>query len=353
MKTKDVLIRRLINQRLINTLFTKPNEIVSWMGAMQAQEYAMAKWAIGLRTTGLNETDVEQAFNNGDILRTHVLRPTWHFVAPEDIRWMLKLTAPRVHSLNAYYNKQRELDSKLLKRCTDIVARALEGGNMLTRNELKDKLAAKKIIADGERLGSIMMYAELEGIVCSGPRKGKQFTYALIDERVADADGSYDREQALHELTKRYFASRGPATAADFAWWSGLTMKDAREGIAILGKDFVHEELDGQEYIFMAGVDFTSKSKGIAFLMPDYDEYAIAYKDRSMLYDKQHDDNISRGNPVFNHVMVVDGKVAGTWKRIIKNGKAVVRTFPFGALNKRETRDVEKAISSYINFIDN
>ncbi len=288
MKVKDIITRRLVNQQLIDSSLSSPHEVVNCLVAMQAQEYAMAKWAIDLRLPGSKESEIEHAFNNGIILRTHLMRPTWHFVAPEDIRWLLKLTASRVHALNSYMYRECDLDMKLLNRCNDHLTKFLQGGKHLTRNEIKVLLAQKKILAEGPRLSYIMMYAELEGIVCSGSRKGKQFTYALLEERVPKFP-SLTRVEALTNFMSRYFQSRGPATLQDFTNWSGLTMKDAKEGLSHLNTDFISQLFNGQEYWYSTKTDTRTviapkaiKSQA-TFLLPDYDEYGMGYKDRSAI----------------------------------------------------------------------
>ncbi|MEO7157329.1 MAG: crosslink repair DNA glycosylase YcaQ family protein, partial [Vicinamibacterales bacterium] len=178
----ELLTTRLRNQQLIDGKRWKPAQVVSWFGAMQAQDYPAAKWAIGVRSPGSQDGDVEQAFNDGLILRTHVLRPTWHFVTPEDIRWLLALSAPRIHAANAYYYRQVGLDAKTFAKSCAMIHRTLEGGKTLTRAELAVDLQRAKVPADGLKLAYLMMHAELEGVITSGPRRAKQFTYALMDE---------------------------------------------------------------------------------------------------------------------------------------------------------------------------
>ena len=226
------------SQRLASGHFERPAEAVQWLGAMQAQEYAEAKWSIGERVDGCTDADVEEAFARGEILRTHLLRPTWHFVTPADIRWMLRLTAPRVHAANRYSYRKYELSSETLGRSHEVIAAALAGGEPLTRPELADGLAQGGIVADGLRLGYILMHAELEALVCSGPRRGKQHTYARFESRVPESP-ELAREEALGELALRFFRSRGPATIRDFSAWSGLTMADARAG-----REMVADRLD-------------------------------------------------------------------------------------------------------------
>ena len=247
MLLSEVRKMRLCNQQIAATQCKSVSEVVNWLVAMQAQEFRHAKWAIGLRLNGATERDVENAFNEGAILRTHLMRPTWHFVSPEDIRWLLAITSPRVHMGNAAHYKKTELSKKLFTRCHDVITNSLEGGNFLKRNELQEILKKKKIKADGIRLAYIMMHAELEGLICSGPRIGKQFTYALLDERVP-IKKSYQRDEALSMFLLRYFNSRGPATLNDFTYWSGLTLKDARAGIEPIRTQLQRIVIGGKEY---------------------------------------------------------------------------------------------------------
>jgi len=214
--------QRLQNHHLSHPQLKRPDAIVAWLGAVQAQEYAGAKWALVQRMPGATDAAIEQAFTDGAILRTHLLRPTWHFVTPADIRWMLALTAPRVHALNAYYYRKCELDKTIFARSHDALVNALQGGKQLMREEVRTVLEQAGIATKGDlRFAYLMMHAELDGIVCSGARRGKQFTYALVEERVPPTR-KVDRDEALAELVKRYFTSHGPATVQDFTWWSGL-----------------------------------------------------------------------------------------------------------------------------------
>src|SRR5262245_48950376 len=249
----DIIRQRLHNQLLSHTKFTQPSQVVAWLGAVQSQDYAGAKWAVAQRTKGLIDSDIEQAFAEGEILRTHVMRPTWHFVTPADIRWLLELTAPRVNAVNAYMYWQLELDDALLRRSNAVIAKTLQGGRMCTRAELGVALAEAGIVAEGMRLGYIVHRAELDAVVCSGPRRGKQFTYALLDERAPHAR-RLQRDEALAELTRRYYNGHGPATTRDFVWWSGLTMADATAGLDMVASDLTHEVIDGQTYYFWAAM---------------------------------------------------------------------------------------------------
>jgi hypothetical protein len=268
----NIPYQRLVNQRIARPTFKKPEEVVGWLGAVQAQDYAGAKWALGLRMQGAAECDIEQAFAKGDILRTHLLRPTWHFVTPADIRWLLELTAPRVHAANAYMYRKLELDGVVFKRSVAALSKALQGGEHLTRSELRDVLQKAGVATDGEfRMSYLMMHAELEGIVCSGPRRGKQFTYALLDERAPQAN-TLPHDEALAELARRYFTSRGPARLQDFAKWSGLTVADARSGLEAVKAQLQSDVVGDEAYWFLAAAPPAKDGSPTAHLLSVYDE---------------------------------------------------------------------------------
>src|SRR5438105_4854056 len=271
----DIAHRRLHNQHITRRTLETPQALVEWLGAVQAQDFAAAKWALGLRLQGVKDDDIEQAFTDGAILRTHVMRPTWHFVSPADIRWLLALTAPRVHAASAYYTRKLELDDAVFSGTHAVLANALQGGKQLTRDELASALQQAGIATEGEqRVTYIIMRAELDGIICSGARRGKQFTYALLAERAPQAR-SLDRDEALAELTTRYFTSHGPATIQDFVWWSGLTVADARAGLAMVTSHLLHETIGGQTYWFPVSRLAEQDLSQTAYLLPNYDEYTV------------------------------------------------------------------------------
>ena len=224
MTSLDIPRQRLANQRLSGAKFDQPEAVVRWLGAVQAQDYAGAKWALALRMNGASDAALDQAFADGAILRTHVMRPTWHFVTPEDIRWMLKLTAPRVHALSAYYYRQLELDDALFARSDDVLVRALEGGRQLTRAELGDVLEQAGVETKEQlRLAYIVGHAELEGLDLQRRAARQTVSPTRCWTNARRKPAPLERDEALAELAGRYFASHGPATLKDFAWWSGLT----------------------------------------------------------------------------------------------------------------------------------
>lgn len=350
MLSSKVIRLRIVNQQLVKPRFTTARDLIAWMGAIQAQEYAMARWAIGLRVPGLTDSAIETAFNQGEILRTHVLRPTWHFVAPEDIRWMLALAAPQVNSVSAYMHRQVGLDEAVFKRSNAILAKSLKGGRHLTRTGLQKQLRRGKIIADGPRLSYLIMRAEIEGIVCSGPRQGKQFTDALLEERVKPA-ATISRDQALARLAEKYFRSRGPATVHDFAYWYGLNLRDSRDGAASLPGEFKSEELAGKKYLLAPA---SSRSPGVdpTFLMPEYDEYGMSYKDVGTMWalrpPVRNDTAESRAR---HHCLIIEGEFSGWWQRDPKKGHALIDPKFLVSLTGSRRAAVEQAVEKYNAFI--
>jgi hypothetical protein len=343
------LPQRLYSHHLNDPIFETPADVVHWYGAVQAQEYLDARWTLGLRMTGATAAQVDQAFDEGLILRTHVMRPTWHFVAPADIRWLLMLTAPRVHGLNRHYYRQTELDEATLTKSTETLAQALQGGNYLTRQELADSLERQAgIAASGVRLGYVMIYAELEGVICSGPRRGKQFTYALLEERVPPVK-NLTREEALAELTRRYFTSHGPATVQDFVWWSGLTAADTKAGLEMVQADLAQENVGGQSYWFapMKGTP-PAAPPSAAHLLPTYDEYTIAYKDRSTLLEPGLAEQAK--NSTFWSTIELDGQIVGMWRRTFAKDRIDMEYELFRPLTAVEEEALSVAAHRYGAF---
>jgi hypothetical protein len=348
----DIIGYRLHNQLLSQTEGTRPEEIVTWLGAVQSQDYAGAKWALAQRSKdGASDRAIEQAFNEGKILRTHVMRPTWHFVTPTDIRWMLDLTAPRIKTAMAQMDRQLGLDISILKKSNAALRKALQGNQRLTRSELAPILEKAGISVDGYRMGQLMGHAELDQVICSGGRKGKQFTYALLDDRAPQAK-SLERGEALAELTKRYFRSHGPATLQDFVWWSGLTINDARKGIESVKSQLACETIDDKNYWF-AKVPPAGKPSAAAHLLPNYDEYMVGYADRTSIFDGVHTSKLdSRGNILFQYTIMMGGRVAGTWKRTIKKNEVIIKLSPFMTVTNDQNQALIAAVQEYGKFLE-
>lgn len=340
-------LRRLAQQRLTRDPFASPAEVVGWLGAVQSQEYQPATWSLGMRMRGATSAEIDRAFDEGAILRTHVMRPTWHFVTPDDIRWLLELSAPRVKRAIAMYCRQVGLDEATFARSNTVIADALRGGKQLLRSELGDALAAAGVdVSDRQRLQFIVFNAELDGIICSGPRRGKQFTYALLVER-APLARSLPREEALAELTRRYFISHGPATVRDFSWWSGLTVGDARAGLALVGEALIHEEIEGQSYWFAADALPAAEPTHEAFLLPTYDELLVGYTGfAAATMGGRPRTNTNQ----FSATVVLGGQVVGNWRRTITTKAAVIEIAPFEPLGDEQREAIFTAAGRYGQF---
>jgi hypothetical protein len=317
MELNHVAYRRLHNQRLEGEPLASPLEVVRWLGAVQAQDYGPAKWSLGERSRGAVDADIDRAMAEGAILRAHMLRPTWHFVLPDDIRWMQALTAPRVHAQNAYYYRQTGLDDGLRARCNRLLEGALRDGNHLTRRELEGVLAADGIALKGFGMAYVLMQAELDCIICSGGLKGRQQTYALLDERVPPTP-ALTRDEALGELVVRYFTSRGPATAKDLRFWSSLPLADIHRGIEVAGARLEREEIEGLSMWSAPGeAPVRPSSSPRVHLLQGLDEYFVGYGESREFCDQSGVRPSRVDRAVYNGAVILDSQLAGHWKRTV------------------------------------
>lgn len=349
----SIISDRLRNQKLSSAAFQQPADVVRWFCAVQAQDFRAAKWALGLRMRSATNANVEEAFNRGEILRTHLLRPTWHFVAPEDIRWLLAFTGPRVNMRCGSYFRQFELDETVFKRSNRALANALKGGKYRTRPELKGVLNRSGVAADDNmRLTAILFRAELDGVVCSGPRRDKQFTYALLEER-APAGKKLSGDEALAELTQRYFVSHGPATLQDFVWWSGLTMNDARRGIEILDCQFKQTLIDTIPYWRLNSRKRDGnplRGRLEARLLPAFDEYNVAYKNRAVVLDPKVASLVTNWDAL-GPTITLNGQIVGTWKAQLNSSSLKIDLNLLRALSKSESSAIAAAAEKYADFL--
>ena len=341
----DIAHQRLHNQHLLSGL-SSAEDVVRSLGAVQSQDFAGAKWAVGQRTKSTTDEGITDLFNAGKILRTHMLRPTWHFVAPEDIRWMQMLTAPRVHMFNKYYYKKLDLDETTLKRGCEVLAQTLRGHHYLDRKAVQLVFQKAGITASGLKLTYLIMYAELEAVVCSGPIQGKQHTLALLAERAPQAV-SLSHEAALAELTRRFFTAHGPATMQDFAWWSSLTMTEVKQGLSLIKTQC--ETVDGKAFYFVEAANASIVSP-VVHLLPNYDEYIIAYKDRRPFAQLQLDNTPTYADLSY-HFVTLDGQLVGGWKRGSASKACTVELNLFKKLSSAQQKELENAAKRLESFL--
>jgi hypothetical protein len=339
----DIARQRLKQQALVGAPRARPEDVVELLLAVQSQDYLGAKWAVAQRTRGADDATVQRAFQAGRILRTHVMRPTWHFVTPADIRWLLELTAPRVHAVSALYYRKHGIDAAFVKRSRSRIEKALAGGNHLTREELAQAIDPRDTALTGERLAYVIMRAELDAVICSGPMRAKRHTYALLDERAPPA-AKLPRDEALARIAHRYVSGHGPARAHDLAWWSGLTVADAQRGFEANQNALEYREIGGKTYWFSPSKPLAKRTGPAVHLLPNYDELLIAFKDRSVASDP-------RVTPITSaltaHFVVIDGRIAGGYRRSFEKTEVEIAVRLLRPISAAERKALDAAATRY------
>ncbi|MCB9453522.1 MAG: AlkZ family DNA glycosylase [Anaerolineaceae bacterium] len=351
MSPARIAAQRMLNQRIAGEKCAQPAEVVKWMGALQAQDYHQALWAVGVRMQSPTVDAVTQAIMDRKIVLTWPLRGTIHFAPAEDVKWMLELSATRRLAGNKRRTQQLELDEETLERCQVIFYGALQGGKQLSRPDMMQLLEQNGISAKGQRGYHILWTLAQQGLLCMGPRQAKQQTFVLLDEWVPHSR-ELSREASLVELARRYFASHGPATLQDFARWAGITLTDAKAGVHEAGSDLMAETVNGETCWQGAGsIDAESLDMSGGVLLPGFDEYLIGYGNRSdVLPDEYASQVVPGSNGIFLPVVVVDGQVVGTWKRVFRKKGVIITLNPFTKGNITEEK-ITAAAQSYSHFM--
>jgi len=348
----DIASLRLHNQQIIGTLYHTPGDLVKHLVAMQAQDYAGVKWSVGLRLIESTKSDFDKAIADKTIVRTWLMRGTLHLVAAEDIHWLLKLVAPRIIASSRTRHQRLDLDYETFAHSKDIFINALQGGKQLTRDQMYKLLENENISTAGQRGYHILWWAALEGLICFGPEDGKQQTFVLLDEWIPKKM-ILKREEALAELVRRYFISRGPATLQDFVWWSGLKVTDARIGLKAAASQLEQITIGDQTYWMSRNAPETSKIVQRMYLLPGFDEYMLGYKDRSAVLDGQYSRHIVPGNNgMFSSTIVKDGHIVGTWRRTFKNNHIIINPHPFIEFTEAEKKLFSAASNQYGQFLE-
>jgi len=346
MKKSDIAHVRLHNQQLSSHKFSQPADLVRWLGAVQAQDYYGAMWALAMRLKSGVVDDIEAALAARSIARSWPMRGTLHFVAPEDLRWMLKYLAAKVFPrMNSNYRKSG-LDKKIFMKSGKIWEKELSGKQM-TREELYDVLEKNKIDTSNTRGLFILGYLAQEGLICFGPRRGKQQTLALLDEWLPQSKMP-ERDEALAALALRYTVSHGPVQVEDFAWWTGLTKKESIDALEANRGKILEETIDGKRYWIAPDLKIP-KAKPTTFLIPTYDEMGVGYKDRTAIIDREVEKKIA--NSIFTSGIMIDGKIVGTWKRTIEKDEVAIEIKPLRKLTAKEKKSVEAEAKKYSKFI--
>ncbi len=349
MEFEEIAINRLYSQQIGYTKFNLPSEMVSWFGAVQGQDYAGAKWALGLRLGDITDKDVEKAFNSKSIVRTWALRGTLHLISARDIRWILKLVAPRIIKRNMGHYKQLELDEKTFEKSYEIIINALKDGKK-SRRELISSLEDNHISTKGLRATFILQRTSLEGLICQGVQHRNNPNYILMDE--LQEYKKFERDESLKELAKRYFYSHGPATLQDFVWWSGLLVKEATEGLNLVKSILNEVNFNGVTYWQSpeTAIDNNQKST-IVGILPSFDEFLLGYRDRSPSINPSILNNMTSANGMFNPTIIINGHVEGIWKRKIKKDKIKINYINFRKMNSVEEQALKSQFNRYNKFI--
>jgi hypothetical protein len=350
LNTRDIARHRLWNHGLATSQFATPEDAVRWFGGVQSQEYGVAKWSVGQRVKGATEALLDRAIESGSILRTHVLRPTWHFVHREDIRWILELTAPRVHAMCRTYYKQLGLGQHVLARSDAAIARALANRTHLTRPEISALLRRARITSEPLVVGFLLMHAELEGIICNGTPRGTRQTYALVDECVPRSK-SLPRDEAIAELARRYFTSHGPATLNDFRWWSSLGTSEARQALEMIKKRLEQVVVSDRTYWFDSALPQPRRSAPKAYLLQAYDEYMVAYRESRDVVDASRLAGREEG-ALLVRAVILDGQLVGQWRRRSQGRKIQIEVTLLRPLGKTGRDAVKRAVEHHGRFMD-
>jgi hypothetical protein len=350
MIASDIAHHRLYNQRIAQTKFEQPGQVVAWFGAMQGQDYASVKWAVGLRCCSATEAIIEQAIANKTIVRTWLMRGTLHLAAASDVRWMLALLGPRIIASSARRYRQLNLDAATFAHSDKILTKTLQDGRPVTRAGILLALQEAGISTAGQRGYHILGRAGLKGLICFGPIQGKQETFVLLDQWLPPGK-NLERGEALAELARRYFRSHGPATLPDFVWWSGLPVADARSGLERARARLHQEKIKEQVYWLPQNQPASTISSPTVYLLPAFDEYFLGYKDRTAVLDPKYNKQAVSSNGIFRPVMVLDGQVVGIWKRTLKKREALIKLAPFNSLTAAENEAFLRAANQYGAFL--
>jgi hypothetical protein len=339
---------RMHTLRLSGQTYSSPPAVVEGLLAVQAENHSQASWAVATRTPGITEGEFGRLFDEGAILRTHVLRPTWHYVRPDDIGWLVELTAPRIRRLMVQLQRQLAMDDAVLDASAETIADALAGGVHLTRDALGARLRDAGLPADGQRLGVMVANAEMSALVCSGAMQGRHQTYALVDERAPEVR-RLDRDEAVAELVLRYFSGHGPATERDLAYWATMTLTDVRAGLAEVASHLDHVEHDGRTYWFAEPPPDHGSLSPRAHLLQTLDEYHNGYQDSRYALDA--DGLVPRGRPAAVGMTLVDGQMVGDMRRTVRPDHVDFEIGLFRDLSDDEVDEVDAAADRYGRFL--
>lgn len=347
----DIALQRLRGQQIDGSRFADPAALVTWMGAVQAQDYGQSLWAIGLRTRGATRHTVETAIESGHILRTWPMRGTVHFVPAQDAAWMLGLSAPRLARTDKRRMDSLNLTEAALDKSANVLHDALKGSPPLARQLVLQKLNDAGVATDGQRGYHILWRLALAGLICIGPTRGKQQTFAWLADW-APTQRKLEGEEALAELARRYIRSHGPAAIQDFATWSGQNLTNSRRAFAAIETELATHTQEGRQYFYVKDL-VAPAAPGSVHLLAGFDEYLLGYKDRRDVLHADHANKIvPGGNGIFLPMIIVDGQIVGTWKRTMKPKAIDVTIETFVTLSPAVHQKIHAELDRYSAFME-
>lgn len=354
MTNRAIAHARLANSRLVGPPLGSAVEVVRWFGAVQSQDIPGAMWAVAQRMApATTMADIGRAYDAGDIVRTHAMRPTWHFLAPEDLRWVEALTGDRVLRMNGSLQRRLGIDAARIDRAVEVLRAAMTGGRALTRDELRAALRDGGFDMTDPLVGVVLgMAAEVRSVIVNGPRRGKQVTFMLVDDRIPPSP-ERSRDDALRDLMFRYFTSHGPALVKDAAWWSGLRLTDVRRGVELAGDRLEQRTIDGQAYLAGAGAFEPGEvHQPFVRLLSNYDEYLGSYVDYSPVFDASLPRARNVADVLGAHIVIRDGLVVGGWRRALTEKRATVTATLLLPLSRAEHAALEAEVEAFGAFLE-
>ncbi|AFD08666.1 winged helix DNA-binding domain-containing protein [Solitalea canadensis] len=324
--------------------------MVKWFGGIQAQDYPAAKWALGLRLKNITQTQIESEIAAKKFVRTWMFRGTLHFIAADDVNWMLDLVAPGIISKFKSRHRELGLTPDVLAKAEKVIVTMLSGDKVISRKNLFEELELNGVATKDQKGIHLMLWASYNKLICHGPTEGKQFTYTLYDDWIAK-NGTIPREEALAKLALRYFTGHGPATLQDFMWWSGLGVNDTKKGLEAVRSQLLIETVEGQEYFMQPELPELKKTSVKAFLLPAFDEFYLAYKNRNISLESHHHSTVASVNGIFFPTIVVGNRIVGLWKKEIKKNSVLIDLKAFIELKNSQKDLIAKAAKDYGRFL--
>ena len=341
----------MLNQQLLSPLYERPEDIVAWQGAMQAQDYNYFRWAIGIRQRTPQLVGLQEAFAKAELLRLHLLRCTVQVVSQTDIGWLLPLCKERnLRTLQSWHKSINiSFSESHFEEITRAMQELLAGGKSLPKRAIAEELTSLGLLPDDRLLTSLLVRSEIEGLLCSGVMQGREATWALLSERVPTIR-SLTPDEALKQLAVKYFRSHSPASLEDFAWWSGLSKTQCRKALTLIANEVEEIKVEEETMYLYHNTPDCSDYAGMVLLLPPYDEYLIGYKSRWVALEKKHTAKAHNNFGIFKPVILHEGRVVGNWKASIdKQGENLTIDF-FAPKSKIGKQSLQGAVNQFVEF---